>query len=330
MYRGCRFEYANVNSEDFNLSLAYVDNANDKFDSGGLYEPITDSIPRSAEELLYGLNYNEEPLEFEIEILNLDDAIPFEQSIKIKNWLFGQDGWKTFRIMDENQEYYLKCLLIPKEDITDVSGLRGFRCKLKNNSGFWYKDYEVEFTNEFLNEHEVVNVASGVERIDSEFDIYVPEEAASAYKIMPKINFTIRASAFDNEDEAIPLAFTNYTNHSQIWSQMQLPLSNYFSSSDERSLSSLSYASFNSKLLMYDDFYISISDNDTEYMLPDSPYLPSMNYRDGLSYKIYLDNTVNPYALYLNAGLNHIRLRDHANFENVKMKYTVGYRVGAF
>lgn len=152
MFRDCYFEYAGVYSGDYNLTMTYVENSYDKFDSGGTYEPVTDVLPNSAESLLYGLKYSENPLEFSIEIVNIDDVISVEQMCTIKNWLFGQDGWKTLRIMDEDlRPYHLKCLFIPDEDIVDGLGYRGVRCTLKNVSPFWYGDEEtITFTKDDL------------------------------------------------------------------------------------------------------------------------------------------------------------------------------------
>ena len=140
MFRDCCFEYAGVNSSTYNLVMLFMDNDSSKFNSGAEYEPIVSTIPCSAEQLLYEIKHNEKPLSFDIEIFNPDGVIPLEQTIEIKNWLFGQDGWKTFRTIDERQDYYLKCLILPKEDIVDGLGVRGFSCTIQNVSGFWYKD----------------------------------------------------------------------------------------------------------------------------------------------------------------------------------------------
>ena len=152
MFRGCFFEYAGIYSGDYNLTMMYLENSSDKFDTGGAYEPITENLPNSAESLLYGLKYSENPLEFSVEIISEDDTIPMEQMREIKKWLFGQDGWKTLRLMDEDyRQYHLKCLLIPQEDIVDVIGYRGVRCTVKNVSPFWYGDEEtITFTKDDL------------------------------------------------------------------------------------------------------------------------------------------------------------------------------------
>lgn len=138
--RGCSFTYAGQNSEDYNLALFFVGSAPNEVISGGEYELSTDIIPHISEQLLYRKKY-ENPLEFEIEIINPDDVIPLEQMRIIKKWLFSQSGWKTFKLQDPDyNDYYLKCLLVPKEDIIDGLGYRGVRCTLHNNSPFWYKE----------------------------------------------------------------------------------------------------------------------------------------------------------------------------------------------
>jgi len=143
MFRECYFEYAGISSEPYNLILCYVSNSNEDFDSGGKFELKTDTLPRSHETLLYGKDYSAEPLTFDVEIVNHDDYIPLEQMTEIKNWLFGQDGWKTLRLTDEKQNYNLKCVFEPGEDIVDGIGYRGVRCTLHNVSPFWYGDEQV-------------------------------------------------------------------------------------------------------------------------------------------------------------------------------------------
>lgn len=138
MFRGCYFEFAGKSSEPYNLMLFYKDNKRDDFNSGGEFELKTDSIPYSEEQFLYGKDYSENPLEFEVEIVTPEGNIPQMQMVEIKNWLFGQDGWRDLTVTDDTQAYHLKCVLIPSEDITDCNGYRGVRCTIHNASPFWY------------------------------------------------------------------------------------------------------------------------------------------------------------------------------------------------
>ena len=138
MFRECFFEYAGQSSQPYNLMLCYVSNTTTDFDSGGKFDLKTDTLPRSHETLLYGKDYSAQPLSFDVEFVNIDDNIPLQQMTEIKNWLFGQDGWKTFRLLDDRQDYRLKCIFEPGEDIVDGGGYKGLRCTLKNVSPFWY------------------------------------------------------------------------------------------------------------------------------------------------------------------------------------------------
>lgn len=145
MLRDCYFTYNGIYSGDYNLILAFVTDDNFEFKSGSEYEPTTATLPHNAQQLLYNLNYSDSPLEFTIEIISPEDNIPLETMVEIKNWLFGQDGWKRLTLHNETSDYYLNALFIPDSDITDARGYRGLRCKVQNDSGFWYQDNEVEF-----------------------------------------------------------------------------------------------------------------------------------------------------------------------------------------
>ena len=144
------FEYAGVNSSVYNLVLCEIDKDYKTAISGAEYEPTVDTLPRSASQLLLGLDYSDKPLEIDLEIINPDENIPYSQVEEIKDWLFGQEGWKKFVLINERQDYYLRALLIPDEDIMDVNGYRGFRCKLRNDSGFWYKDEKIDLPLTFV------------------------------------------------------------------------------------------------------------------------------------------------------------------------------------
>lgn len=154
IFRECCFEYAGKYSGEYNLIMAYVSDSNDGFITGGGYTPSLDSLPALAESVLYSMKYSENLLDFTVEIVNPDTNIPTEQFAEIKDWLFGQDGWKKLTLESEEfQGYYLKCLLIPDVDIVDGSGFRGVKCKVQNISAFWYgEDRVIEYTSEEIDQ----------------------------------------------------------------------------------------------------------------------------------------------------------------------------------
>lgn len=147
MYRECLFEYNGINSNQYNLMLVYESSAFGSVSTGAEYEAVTDVLPKVSDHLLYGLKYADKPLSFEIEILSLDNEIPIDKINEVKEWLFGQDGYKRFVTIDERRNYYLNAILVPNEDIIDIQGLRGFRCTLQNAGGFWYKDEKITVDN---------------------------------------------------------------------------------------------------------------------------------------------------------------------------------------
>ena len=139
MLRGCSFSYAGVSSKEYELELYYLDDNSDKFVSGSDYEIITDNIPMETEQILYGINHSTKPLEFDIEIFNPYRSITIEEMANIKQWLFGQQGWNRLYLDDDDfMDLYLNCILIPIEDVADVTGYRGLRCTAHNISPYWY------------------------------------------------------------------------------------------------------------------------------------------------------------------------------------------------
>lgn len=179
------FEYAGVSSSVYNLVSCEIKKDYQNLISGAEYKPTVDNLPHSANQLLLGFDYSGKPLEFDLEIINPDENIPFSQVEEIKDWLFGQNGWKKFVLINEKQDYYLRALLIPSEDIMDVNGYRGFRCKIRNDSGFWYRDEDIDIPL-------VYSQTSGYSAIIKTINLkYLPDRM----EINPKIKFSTYASS---------------------------------------------------------------------------------------------------------------------------------------
>ena len=196
MFKASYFKYADIYSGKYNLIMAYV-SRNQDFITGAEYEPMIDTLPSRAESLLYGIKYSEKPLEFEVDIVNPDEDIPMKQMMEIKDWLFGQDGWKKLYIKSPDYEnMYLKCLLLPENDIRDSSGYRGVRCKVKNISGFWYgKDEVITYTKEQIN----ALTNNGASLVDNKYVILHPEiKTQCKEKVFPILKFMAVTADFNN------------------------------------------------------------------------------------------------------------------------------------
>lgn len=175
------FEYAGKSSSTYNLVSCEINKDYQNIISGAEYEPTVDTLPHSASQLLLGLDYSDKPLEFDLEIVNPDENIPYTQVEEIKDWLFGQNGWKKFVLINERQDYYLRALLIPSEDIMDVNGCRGFRCKVRNDSGFWYRDENIDLPLNFTD-----GITNGISTIKKTIKL---NGLPDIMEINPKISF---------------------------------------------------------------------------------------------------------------------------------------------
>lgn len=200
MFRDCYFEYAGISSQSYGLAMCYVENSNDNFDSGGKFELKTDTLPRSHETFLYGKDYSANPILFDVEIVSIDDYIPLEQMTEIKNWLFEQDGWKTLRVLDERQNYNLKCIFEPGDDIVDGLGYRGVRCTLHNVSPFWYGDEkEITISGTKLKENPRWDSGYTWDRW-CVFKIDIPYDGAVNVPISPIVEIRPRRNTNKNQD----------------------------------------------------------------------------------------------------------------------------------
>ena len=196
LFKPCFFNFAEQYSGKYNLIMAYV-GRNGDFISGAEYEPMIDTLPSRAESILYGIKYSEKPLEFTVDVVNPEGNIPMDQMEEIKEWLFGQSGWKKLKLKTNGFEnIYLKCLLMPESDIYDAGGYRGVRCKVKNISGFWYgKDEVITYTKEQIN----ALTNNGVSLVDDKYVILHPEiKTQCKEKVFPILKFMAVTADFNN------------------------------------------------------------------------------------------------------------------------------------
>lgn len=328
MFRECYFEYAGISSEPYNLILCYVSNSNEDFDSGGKFELKTDTLPRSHETLLYGKDYSAEPLTFDVEIVNHDDYIPLEQMIEIKNWLFGQDGWKILRFTGERQDYHLRCVFEPGEDIVDGTGYRGVRCTLHNISPFWYgEEKEITLTQSQL----ITNFNSANANTNwfgwSTFQIDIEDDGCVDCEIHPTIIVNTNCNNSSKKVGANYFRLVN-TDVSTIADGIAMVDGDYVNKATSKVAYSNAYLG-EVENDDYSNFYDQITIS-TRYLTFESE---RFNSNDVVP--IILEPT-NPSKLppmkvfTLHQGVNICRMYYGYAYDSITFKYTPVYRLGAF
>jgi len=337
MLRGHSFEFAGRASDYFGLKLYYIENSYDKFDSGGKYNVRKDTIPYYHEEILYGKDYSSNPLEFEIEIISEDGEIPFTKMIEIKNWLYGQDGWRDLTISDETKTYHLKCLLLPIEDKVVNGRYIGVKCQLHNASPFWYGDErEILFTHSDLitNTKSIgESVSSGIKSYEySVINIYIPDNDYAIKEFFPififkdrRYDYSSEIASNDNSDNYTCITNTNVSTISDGLQSHEVMVSghnfNVFDNENTQSLwfktNGMSESSFTS--------------NDYDNITLDSRYaiVNTERFADN-PHSIYVKNdSVLPTPV-LHVGNNICRVRHPHYYESLIVRYTPEYRMGAF
>ena len=314
-FRNCFFEYDGVYSGKYNLRLVYVENSNHNFDSGGGFDFKFGQIPYSHEQLYYGKDYSANPLQFEIEILNIDGYITDEQMIEIKEWLFGGNGWKKFKPLNGTNNKSLRCILTPIADITEGNHYKGLRFSLRNASPFWYGEENEIIIENFSNYTYYNNM------LYSAFNIEIPDNDDVDCIIMPKlfVNINKTSSGLSNVKEmnivvteaksiADGLSYTTKDNK-DIW--------NY---PDKSGIAcDISYIGNSGDTTALDTIEI-----DTHYVT-----FNSINFADvNLSVSIDMSNPLR--ILRLKKGINICRIRYGQMYSSIIVKYTPLYRMGAF
>lgn len=319
MFRGCYFEYNGISSEKYNLKLFYIENDNMKFNSGGDFELRTGTLPYSYEQLYYTKDYSQKPLEFEVEIINPDTQVSKEQMAAIKNWLFGQDGWKDLTLADDTRNYHLKCIFEPGEDITDVVGYRGVRCKIRNISPFWYGDEkEIKIDSISLQSNYVYLSESDSANNCNVFEIVIPNNDYADFVINPVI--TVNVDKTSNNLSYDISDFKLFTcDATTIEEGKQLIGKKWVYPHTSEISFDISYLGKKGNINSYDTISIN-----TKYAIVESERFPSQN--------IYpIINKTNPLPIFkMKYGINICRIRYGYNFSSLTIKYTPVYRMGAF
>lgn len=304
MFNSCYFSYADCYSGKYDLIIAYV-NRYESFVAGASYEPITDVLPTIPENILTGIDYSKNRLEFTVEIINPNSDIPLTQLIEINDWLCGQDGWKTLKLKSPDfSKYHLKCLFVPESIIRDVTGYRGIRCKLINISSFWYGDERV-----YSFEKSDMTANGNV----TNFTFAVNNDSGVDLPVYPIIQCKLETSEYQ---EDFSFWVNNYTNSSLL----DMVMSTDDNGVDTDSILTSQLVTINSK---YPYFYTT---NPNNAILKYKPHISS-NY-----------NSLQSGLLYLSKGKNTIQVACHTKpnnshyryYDKFIFKFSPRYRIGGF
>jgi len=175
------FEYDGINSSRYGLFFGHINTERLKQICGNLeYNQVF--YPSLNRQEIHGVNKDEFPLSFDLEIISAD-PISYWSSREIKRWLFNSRNYKKLytsnvkditaeKINGEKKRVYVECIFINPEAIFYADGLHGWKCTCILSSGWAFQD-EIEITyNDFTE------------------DIVVPVDSDNGDYIYPSFTFT--------------------------------------------------------------------------------------------------------------------------------------------
>jgi len=162
------FEYDGINSKKYGLFFGHVDTERLKQICGNLeYNQVF--YPSLNRQEIHGVNKDEFPLSFDLEIISAE-PISYWSAKEIKKWLFNSLTYKKLyasRIKDntiekingEEKRRYVECIFTNPEAMFYADGLHGWKCTCTLSSGWAFQDdIEVAYTD--FTEDIVVHVDS--------------------------------------------------------------------------------------------------------------------------------------------------------------------------
>lgn len=138
MQMGYPFIFNGRNSEEFGVSIVFIDTSYTNRPAGGDKKLVTASIRRTPEKQYLDTEY-EDPLQFDIEIV-FDEAVDIYRLTDLKNWLSSPVRYEELQICAENFErYYYNCIIHVKEDLVYGDGYRGISGTVECDSPYAYE-----------------------------------------------------------------------------------------------------------------------------------------------------------------------------------------------
>lgn len=162
------FEYDGIKSAKYGLFFGHVDTERLKQICGNLeYNQVF--YPSLNRQEIHGVNKDEFPLSFDLEIISAE-PISYRSAKEIKKWLFNSPTYKKLyasRIKDKTIEkingvekrLYVECVFINPEAMFYADGLHGWKCTCVLSSGWAFQD-EIEITYNDFTEDIIIPVDS--------------------------------------------------------------------------------------------------------------------------------------------------------------------------
>lgn len=150
------FEYDGVMSAKYGLLFGHIDTERLKQICGNLeYNQVY--YPSLNRQEIHGVNKDEFPLSFDIEIISAEPILYWFEK-EIKQWLFNSPTYKKLyasRIKDKTTESingkekrkYVECIFTNPEAMFYADGLHGWKCTCILSSGWAFQDeIEIKYT----------------------------------------------------------------------------------------------------------------------------------------------------------------------------------------
>ena len=207
------FEYDGIKSAKYGLFFGHIDTERLKQICGNLeYNQVF--YPSLNRQEIHGINKDEFPLSFDLEIISAE-PISYWSAKEIKKWLFNSPTYKKLyasRIKDktiekingEEKRRYVECIFNNPEAMFYADGLHGWKCTCTLSSGWAFQD-EIEITYSF-------------DDPTIETEIIIPVDSDNNDYIYP--SFTMVA---DNSSAKMNIQLKNKSDNSRIMEVDEVP-----------------------------------------------------------------------------------------------------------
>lgn len=126
---GSKFIFDGIPSENYGVSIVFLDTDYTNRPSGSGKTFITENIKRNAKQIYLDAT-QDKPLEFDIDIV-FDNPVDIFDLTQVKDWLSGPLEFKKLQICAENFEnFYYNCWIELGDDLIYNGGYRGVTAKI--------------------------------------------------------------------------------------------------------------------------------------------------------------------------------------------------------